>query len=140
MEVGSRNSVEEAHILVAGEVEHSPLEEDQAVDIVPAAGGLVEDGTRLPWEEDTGPAAFEGDIRLGCSVAQQVEAGSLHAGQEEDPPAKDTVHTAAVQRAAVHMAAAADIPVEDREAARHTLLPAAVPVEDIPEEDPDNTT
>ncbi len=90
-------------------------------------------------EEDSGPAPLEADIHLDCTVAA-AEGHIRRAGQEEGLEEEDTVRTEAVQGVGLRKAAAAEgIPGAALEAARHTL-PEAVPVEDIPVEDPDNTT
>jgi hypothetical protein len=139
-EADTRNSAEEGHI-PAVEVERRLLEEALEGDIVLEAGVVVEDIQR-PVEADTGPGALEAGSRLGCTVAA-AEVHNRRVGQEgleEGPEEGDIVHTAAGQGVGLHRAAAAeDIPAELQEAARRRL-PGVVPVEDIPVEDPDNTT
>lgn len=141
-EAGTHNSEEEGHILVVVEEgeEHIPFEEeDWAVDTLLEVG-LWEERTELPVEEDNGPAPSEADIHLDCTVEQQAESHTQHAGEEVDRVEEDTAHTAAVQLVVVRHKAVVeeDIPAEE-EGAPHTV-PAAVPVEDILAEDLDNTT
>lgn len=135
-EADSRNFEEGGHILV-GEAEHSLLEGVLEVDTGLEVEVVVEDIQRH-LEEDIGLAALEADIHLDCTVVAE-EVHIRRAGQEEGLEEEDTVRTEAVQGVELRKAAAEGILGEAPEAASHTL-PEAVPVEDIPVEDPDNTT